>query len=65
MQSVLLVFIGVALTATLGVLAAGFISVASGGAFNRKYGNILMRARIGTQGVTVLLMLLYALTTWL
>ena len=61
MDTVFPIIIAIALAATLGVLAAGFISMTRGGEFNRKYGNLLMRARIGTQGVTVLMILLYFL----
>ena len=61
MADVLLVLVVIALVATFGVLMAGFLSMARGGEFNRKYGNILMRARIGTQATTVLLVLLYFL----
>ena len=58
MESVLIVLIIVALIATLGVLAAGLIAMFRGGEFNQKYGNLLMRARIGTQVTTVLLLLI-------
>ena len=61
MADVLLVLVVIALAATFGVLMTGLLSMARGGEFNRKYGNILMRARVGTQAVTVLLVLLYFL----
>jgi len=61
MADVLLVLVVIALAATSGVLMTGLLSMARGGEFNRKYGNILMRARVGTQAVTVLLVLLYFL----
>ena len=56
---VLLVLIIVALVATLAVLGLGVVSMLRGGEFNRRYGNLLMRARIITQGVTILLVILF------
>ena len=61
METVLIVLIAIALAATLVVLAAGLISMFRGGEFNRKYGNLLMRARIGTQLTTVALLLIWFL----
>ena len=58
-MSVLFVLIIVALAATLGVLGLGVVSMLRGGEFNRRYGNKLMRARLITQGVTILLMILF------
>ena len=49
----------IALAATLGVLVAGLVSMVRGGAFNTKYSNLLMRARIGTQATTVVLVQIY------
>ena len=45
----------VAMLAVLAVLGVGLFSMASGGAFNRKYGNKLMRARVVLQGVAIIL----------
>ena len=61
MEGVLVALIVAALIATLGVLAAGLVSMFRGGDFNRRYGNHLMRARIGTQAATVALILVYYL----
>ena len=61
METLLIALIIIALAATLIVLGAGLISMVRGGEFNRKYGNLLMRARIGTQLTTVLLVLIYFL----
>ena len=61
MADFLLVLVVIALVATFGVLMAGVLSMARSGEFNRRYGNILMRARVGTQGFTVLVVLLYFL----
>ncbi len=36
--------------------AAGLVTMARGGEWNRKYGNLLMRARIGAQALAVALM---------
>ncbi len=47
----------VALAGTLAVLFAGVFAMARGGKFNRKWGNKLMRARVGTQGLAILLLL--------
>ncbi len=49
------ILIGVALLAVLAVLFAGLFSMARGGAFNRKYGNKLMRWRVGLQGLVLVL----------
>ena len=61
MESVLIVLIIIALVATLGVLAVGLVSMFRGGEFNRRYGNKLMRARIGTQLTIVVLISIYYL----
>jgi hypothetical protein len=58
-MTVLLVLIIIALAATLAVLGLGIVSMLRGGEFNRRYGNILMRARLITQGVTIGLVLLF------
>ena len=47
----------IALVATLAVLAAGMFAMARGGAFNRRYGNILMRARIAAQALAIAILL--------
>lgn len=51
-----IVVVALLLLAVVGVLALGLVSMARGGAFARKYGNKLMRARIVLQLVTVLLL---------
>ena len=61
MKSVLIGLIVIALGATLGVLAAGLVSMFRGGEFNRRHGNKLMRARIGTQLTIVVLISIYYL----
>lgn len=57
MASVLNTLVMVALAGTLVVLFAGIFAMARGGAFNRKWGNLLMRARAATQGLAILLLL--------
>jgi hypothetical protein len=56
MNEVLTVLVVAALIATLAVLLAGVVTMAKGGAFNRKWGNKLMRARIAMQALAVTLM---------
>ncbi len=46
----------IALIGTLAVLLVGVVTMAKGGAFNRKWGNKLMRARIAMQALAVMLM---------
>ncbi len=43
-----------ALVAVAAVLLAGLFAMARGGAFNKKYGNRLMRARVALQALAVL-----------
>ncbi len=56
MNEVLTVLVVVALVATLAVLLAGIVTMTKGGAFNRKWGNKLMRARVAMQSLAVMLM---------
>lgn len=58
---VLNALIGVALLAVVAVLATGLVGFVIGGEFNRKYANRLMRLRVATQGVAVLLLLIRVL----
>ena len=50
-----------ALISTLGILLAGVIGMLRGTEFNKKYGNVMMRARIASQAITVVLLLVYFL----
>lgn len=52
----------VAMLATAGVLLVGLVGFFRGGAFNDKYGNKLMRARVGLQLLAVVLLGLLLLT---
>ncbi|TAL02060.1 MAG: twin transmembrane helix small protein [Rhodospirillaceae bacterium] len=57
MQSILSVLVIVALAAVLIVLGTGLVGFVVGGEFNRKYGNKLMRLRVATQAVAILILL--------
>ncbi len=57
MDSLLNTLVTIALAGTLAVLFAGVFAMARGGEFNRKWGNKLMRARVATQGLAILLLL--------
>ncbi len=59
LQAIFPMLIGVALAAVLLVLATGLVAMFRGGEFNRKYGNKLMRLRVGLQALAVLLMVLF------
>ncbi|MCB9943728.1 MAG: twin transmembrane helix small protein [Geminicoccaceae bacterium] len=47
----------VAMLATVVVLVLGLVSFFKGGEFNDKYGNLLMRARVGFQFLALLVVL--------
>ncbi len=49
------ILMGIAMAAVLAVLVVGLISMIKGGEFNRKYGNRLMRWRVGLQAVALVL----------
>ncbi len=55
MSGLFVIFIVIAMVATLGVLIVGVIGMASGGTFNRRYANKLMRARVLLQVLAVAL----------
>ncbi len=57
MSTILNTLVMVALAGTVAVLVAGVFTMARGGEFNRKWGNKLMRARVVTQGLAILLLL--------
>ncbi|MBT3397043.1 MAG: twin transmembrane helix small protein [Alphaproteobacteria bacterium] len=59
MKSVVGVLVVIALIVTLLVLLTGVLGMLRGSDFNKKYSNIIMRARVGSQATTILLMLLY------
>ena len=53
--------IGLALAAVVAALAVGIVAMVRGGAFNKKYGNKLMRLRIGLQALALVLFALFML----
>ena len=57
MESALQILLAIALAAVFAVLVAGVVGFIAGGEFNRKYSNKLMRLRVATQAVAVLLLL--------
>jgi hypothetical protein len=58
MSAVFLILMSLAMAAVLGVLMVGVFGMAKGGAFNKKYGNKLMRARVGLQALALALFVL-------
>lgn len=58
MSGTVMILVFIAMGATLAILFAGIVAMARGGAFNRKYGNRLMRYRVIFQGVAILLFVL-------
>ena len=59
LAAVLPMLIIISLIAVLIVLGVGIIGMLRGGDFNRRYGNKLMRVRVATQGLAILLILLF------
>jgi cation transporter-like permease len=62
MREVLIVLLGIALLAVLGVLAAGFYALFRGGEFGRRWSNKLMQYRVIAQFVAIALL---ACIVWL
>ena len=62
MNGVIISLLALTLEAIVIVLLAGVIGMARGGAFNAKYGNKLMRARVILQGLAIVLFLLLFVT---
>ncbi|MGQ0526751.1 MAG: twin transmembrane helix small protein [Alphaproteobacteria bacterium] len=58
MNSFFIFLMFLAITAVLGVLVAGILSMVKGGDFNRKYGNRLMQARVYLQGAALAMLAL-------
>jgi hypothetical protein len=48
----------IALAIVVGILFLGLFSMARGGEFNRKYGNMFMRFRVAAQLVAIVLVLI-------
>jgi hypothetical protein len=59
LQAVFPMLIVVALVAVLITLLTGVVGMLRGGQFNKQYGNKLMRLRVASQGVAVLLIVVY------
>ncbi len=59
MKSFLFVLMIIALIAVFLVLAIGLIGMLRGKDFNRKYGNVMMRARVVTQLLAVIIVAAY------
>ena len=57
-MTILNVVIVAALLVTIGLMGTGIWSMAHGGDFDQKHSTQLMMARVGMQGVTILLLLL-------
>lgn len=57
-MNILNMVIVVALLMTVAVIGTGIWSMAHGGEFDQKHSSQLMFARVGMQGITVLLLLL-------
>lgn len=62
MSSIFLGFAIAAALATLAVLTTGLIGMARGGDFNQRYGNKLMRWRVGLQAVAIVFLALALFT---
>ena len=56
-MSLLSIMIILALLATIGALGAGLFSMLRGGEYDRQHGTQLMAARVGFQGLAVVLLL--------
>ncbi|MEE2694034.1 MAG: twin transmembrane helix small protein [Pseudomonadota bacterium] len=63
LAAVLPMLIFLSLIAVLVVLGVGVIGMLRGGDFNRRYGNKLMRIRVATQGLAILLILLFVVVS--
>ena len=61
-MNLIAVLLLLAMLATAGVLMVGLVGFFQGGAFHERYGNKLMRLRVGLQLVAVLLLGLLYLT---
>jgi hypothetical protein len=61
LASVILVGACVAVLAVVVTLFAGLLTMVRGGAFNARWGNRLMRARVVSQACAIALIVLYAI----
>ena len=53
MNTLSTIALGFALLSVLAILGLGIFSMVKGGDFNKKYGNKLMQARVGLQGLAL------------
>jgi hypothetical protein len=60
-MNVIAILLAIALVAVVLVLIVGVIGMARGSAFNEKYGNKMMRLRVGLQALAVILVVLFVL----
>jgi len=60
-MNVIAILLAIALAAVMLVLIVGVIGMARGSAFNEKYGNKMMRLRVGLQALAVILVVLFVL----
>jgi len=65
MENFFLILTGMFAIATLAIVLTGILGMAQGGAFNKRYGNKLMRMRVLCQGLTIACVFLYVLIRWL
>lgn len=61
MSPTLLIVLLLAMAAVVATLFIGLIGMAKGGAFNARYGNLLMRWRVVLQAVAVLVLIVAAI----
>ncbi|HVJ33687.1 MAG TPA: HIG1 domain-containing protein [Terriglobia bacterium] len=65
MEGIFLILTGLFAVATLAIVLTGILGMAQGGAFNKRYGNKLMRLRVLFQGLTIASVFLYVLIRWM
>lgn len=58
MSTFFLIMTGICMLAVLASLGAGVFAMAHGGAFNARYGNKLMQARVICQGLAIVFLIL-------
>lgn len=61
-MNIIAILLVVSMIATAGVLAVGMGGFFLGGQFNERYGNKLMRARVGLQALSVILLAMLIMT---
>lgn len=58
MNSIFFIAALICMFAVVAILMTGLFAMSKGGKFNEKYGNKLMQARVGLQGLAILLLAL-------